>query len=377
MMVHGLRRYFEKGIVPLVTNLKGIKLTAKESRAAGVAEIVLNSRLATLAEITDPYSIGSPFERFLENVATRFSKATLLPLWNDWLKLFSSAMTQDRILTAATAYGDAAPTERAYLAFLGIDQDMAGRIGRQFAEHGETVDGMRIAGTEEWTDPVARRAYRAAINKDVDSTIVTKGIGDVPLWMNTPLGRTAAQFKSFALASHQRAFLRGLQAVELGVDGGRAAQLAGLISATTIGMFIYWLKSVEANRQDDISDNPGRWIAEGLDRSGLFAVMFEVNNTVEKSLGIGGYAGLQALFPSGSQGGKASRYVNRSTAATVTGPTGDFVDTLVRVANGVSDGDLKESDVNAIRRLLPFGTLPVVKSILEYNVVPAAKEAVR
>ena len=41
-------------------------------------------------------------------------------------------------------------------------------------------------------------------------------------------------------------------------------------------MFIYWMKSVESNRIEDVSDNPGRWLAEGLDRSGIFTVAFEI-----------------------------------------------------------------------------------------------------
>lgn len=375
MMVHGLGRYMARGVVPLVTNIKAIKLSAKESRYAGIAERILNSRMATLAEIADPYSQSSPFERFMENVAVGFSKLTLMPLWNDWQKLFASAITQDRVLEGVERFGKIKATERAYLAYLGIDEDMANRIARQFAAYGDT-DGIRLANTEDWDDPVAVRAFRAAINKDVDSIIVTKGVGDVPLWQHTPLGRTVLQFKSFALASHQRAFMRGLQAAELGVDGGRAGQLAGLISSAAIGMFIYWLKSVESNRTEDLSDNPGRWIAEGVDRSGLFSVAFEVNNTMEKAFGIGAYAALQSLFPDKEQSGKASRYMVRSVTASFTGPTGDFVDTLAKVANSLTNGDLKESDVNAIRRLAPGGTLPGIRSVLEYGIVPEAREAV-
>jgi hypothetical protein len=381
MMVHGLGRYMSAGVVPLVTNLKALRLTAKEARAAGIAERILNSRMATLAEITDPYSMSSPFERWLENVSIGFSRLTLMPLWNDFQKLFTSAMTQDRILEGVTSYARLRAEEKTYLAFLGIDENMAARIAGQWDG---TKDGtVRIANTEAWDDPVAVRAFRAAINKDVDSTIVTKGMGDVMLWQHTPIGRTVLQFKSFALASHQRAFMRGLQAAELGVDGGRAAQLAGLLSATSIGAFIYFMKSVEANRTEDISDNPGRFIAEGLDRSGLFSVMFEINNTVEKAFGLGAYASLQALFPSDEQAGKASRYMQRSVAASFTGPTGDFIDTIARVGTGLQRRDkqgnytgLNEGDVNAIRRLAPFATLPIARSVVEYGIMPGAREAV-
>lgn len=370
MMVHGLGRYMGQGIKPLVTNLKAVKMSVREARLAGaVAERILNTRMATWAEIADPYSVSSPFERFLENTSKNFSKLNGMVYWNDFMKSFAATMTQTRILESTTGFAGINKREKAYLAFLGIDESMAQRISKQFDEFGMTEGGVHIAGTEDWTDLVARRAYRAAMNKDVDSIIVTKGIGDVPLFAHTPTGRAVLQFKSFALASHQRAFMRGLQEAPAGV-------ISGMMMATTVGMLIYWLKSVESNRADDLSDNPGRWLAEGLDRSGMFSVMFEVNNTMEKAFGTGAYAALSSAFPDKDQSGKASRYAVRSTAATFAGPTGDFVDTLVKVVAGMKDGDLKESDVNAIRRLAPGGTLPGIRSILEYGVMPKAREAV-
>ena len=49
--------------------------------------------------------------------------------------------------------------------------------------------------------------------------------------------------------------------------------------------------------------------------------------------GIGAYGAFESLFPGASQGGTASRYLVRSPSATLMGPTGDFIDTIVRVLN--------------------------------------------
>jgi hypothetical protein len=62
-----------------------------------------------------------------------------------------------------------------------------------------------------------------------------------------------------------------------------------------------------------------------------------------------------------------------ATAASLPGPTGDFVDTLVKVTRGMKDADLTESEVNAIRRLAPGGTLPVIRSLLENGIMPEAR----
>ena len=370
MMVHGFSRVMGDGVAPLVRNLGAVKMSVREARLAGtVAERILNTRMATMAEITDPYSMRSPLERWMDNAARYFSIANGSVFWNDFAKSFASTITQNRILDDVGRMDAINDRERAYLAFLGIDRGMADRIARQFAEHGETVDGVRIAGTEDWTDIQARRVYRAAIVKDVDSTIVTKGVGDVPLFSHTPTGRAVLQFKSFALASHQRVLLRGLQESPASVISGMAASVA-------IGMFIYWLKSVESNRMEDLSDNPGRWIAEGLDRSGLFAVMFEVNNTWAKVGGRDIYEGLQAVMP-GSGEGQASRYAMRNLTGTLMGPTAGLVEDFGRLLSAVKQQQLNEGDVRAMRRIAPAASLPVVRSLLEYGVMPNALEAVR
>src|SRR5690606_17124723 len=115
---------------------------------------------------------------------------------------------------------------------------------------------------------------------------------------------------------------------------------------TIMGMLVYVLKSAESNRLDDLSDNPGRWIAEGLDRSGIFSVAFEINNTFEKSFGLGAYGALMKAFPQASQQGTASRYAARSQAAAWTGPTGDLLDTAIHVAAALKSATIGDFDKN-------------------------------
>ncbi|MBN8935185.1 MAG: hypothetical protein J0I13_02505, partial [Rhizobiales bacterium] len=312
-MVHGLTSYMRDGLGPLIRNVKAAKLSREEAKLAGaISERWLASRLATLAEITDPYAMNSPFERFLTNAATGFTQLTGLLHWNDFQKGIAATMTQNRILrnaelAAEKGFAALPADERAYMGFLGIGQDRAENLGRLFRQHGETLDGVRVASTERWGDDAVpaflRRAYRAAVNKDVDSIIVTKGAGDVPLFANTPAGRAILQFKSFAIASNQRVLIRGLQE-----DTTRF--VGGVVGMATIGTFIYAMKQLESGRE--ISDNPGTWIAEGLDRSGIFSVALEINNALEKVGAPGLYAGLAAMFPSASQKQPASRFAVRS-----------------------------------------------------------------
>ena len=256
-MVHGLKSYMVDGLGPVIRFSKGAKMSRQEAKLAGaIAEKWLASRVATLAELTDPCAQGSTFERFLQNASAGFSKMTGLLHWNDFQKGLTSVMTQERILrnaeTAAAKGFQALPArERAYMGLLGIGQERAEALGRMFAQHGEVLEGVRVANTERWgNDPAAaglRSAYRAAINKDVDTIIVTKGIGDTPLFMSTPTGRAVMQFKSFALASNQRVLIRGLQE-------DKTRMVGGIVGMTAIGAFIYMLKQIESGRE--ISGQP-------------------------------------------------------------------------------------------------------------------------
>lgn len=387
-MVHGLSSYMSDGLGPLIRNVQAVKMSRQEAKLAGaISEKILASRMATLAEITDPYARNSPFERLLENASAGFSKMTGLLHWNDFHKAVASTMVQNRILAnaeiAVSKGFDALPAkERAYMGFLGIGKGDAERLGDLFRTHGETLDGVRVANTERWgADASAdfiRRAYRSAINKDVDSIIVTKGVGDVPLFANTPAGRTLLQFKSFALATNQRVLLRGLQE-------DKSRLIGGIVGMTTIGALVYALKQIETGR--DISDNPGTWIAEGLDRSGIFAIAFEVNNALEKAGAPGFYTGAATAFPNLSQRQPASRYATRSVVGGFLGPTfqsatdaASLVSMGLANLNRIAGGDgrpMTEADIATVRRLTPYASLPYWRWLIDRVIVPRAKEAVQ
>jgi hypothetical protein len=280
--VHGLGQFMET-VPQLLTNVKAVKMSVGEARLAGnVVETVLGHRLATISEIVDPYASRGPVEAFLENATNVASKWNGIRIWTDMMKSVASVMTQNRILSGVSSFDAVKPKEKAYLAYLGIDQSMAERIASQFTAHGENIDGVRVANTESWTDPVAVRTYRAAMNKDVDSIIVQKSVADVPLFASTPTGRMLLQFKSFALASHQRILLRGLQEDQTRFIGGAVAM-------TAMGMLMTYLKAVSGNRtekQSSFFENPGWWIGEGFDRAGIAAVPMELANTFERATGV-------------------------------------------------------------------------------------------
>lgn len=374
-MVHGMQAL---GVGPLAARLgsslkkEAIRLSVQEAQLAGnVLEKVHNSRLASIIDVTDPYRTKSAAEAFMEKMTDVASRWNGIRTWTDTMKGWASVVTQNRILDGVGRYADLPDSERRYLAFLGIDRSMAERIAAEAGQHGTVTEGVRVAGSASWADESARRAFYGAVNKDVDSIVIQQSRGDIPLFANTPLGRMALQFKSFTLASNQRILMRGLQE-------DQARFLSGTVGMVSIGMMIGVIKAYEANRQNELSNNPGYWISEGLDRSGILAIPFELSNTAEKlnlygakraAVDIG-----EILFPgvSGKEG--PSRFSSRGKMSALFGPTVGFAEDIATVLTIpealATDGEVRDSQKTAAKNLLPFMSYTGVKQFLNYAVLP-------
>lgn len=340
--IHGFKRFF-KGLSHVASNLKGVKLNVQEAKRAGnILENVLHTRLATLAELTDPLNTGqSTFERFTANVARLGTKLNGITLWNDVMKGFSSVVTQQRLIEEVQnlSKGTIKKTDRTYLAFLGIDEGNVNQILRQVDKFAEKESDLWVANTEKWTDADAVRLYRNALNQDVDRTIVTKTAGDVPLFMNSEIGKTIGQFKSFTFASTQQVLIARLQQAD-------AAALNGFIASVSAGMLIYYLKTLAAGKEP--SEDPAKWVVEGIDRSGVLGIVMEANNISEKltrgKVGINGLIGGEVM----------SKYASRGIVDTLAGPTAGQMKDIATITAAISTGEIKESDVKAFRRMIPY-----------------------
>ncbi len=348
VMAHGVRRVLGDAVIPMIRNFKGFRMAANEVKLTGTAwDMVLDTRALSFADLGDEFGRLSRFERGFESLSRTFVLANGLSPWNSAMKQFTGVVTQARILDAVTAFktGKAKPGELEKLAQSGIPKEDWLPIAELFERHGATDRGVRLANTVEWAGEEAvrlRNVFRAAVAKDVDTIIVTPGIADKPLWMSTQTGAMIGQFKSFAMSSVQRVMLLRLQQRD-------AAALNGLFLATGLGMMVYAQKTLQAGRP--LSDDPGVWIREGVDRSGVTGFIFDANNILEKftrnTIGINALTG----------GPTASRYASRNVTGALVGPTLGLVETAAKVTGAIATRDVNQSDVRAIRRLVPYQNL--------------------
>ncbi|TPJ76903.1 hypothetical protein FJ422_29720 [Mesorhizobium sp. B2-6-3] len=351
VFAHGLTSTFRDGFLPMVKNFRAYRLAAQEVKDAGTAlDMVLDSRVMAMADITDDFGRHSAFERGLTSLSTRFGVVSLMAPWNATLKQFSGLVTMTNILRASerVAAGKGTARDIRNLASSGIDADLAERITKQFATHGDNQDGVLLAKAGDWSDIEAREAFRTAVVREVDRAIVSPG-QDKPLWMSTELGKTVGQLKSFGVSSMQKTMLVGFQQRD-------AATLNGIMVSLALGAAAYGLKAKIAGQEP--SDDPKVWAAEALDKSGLVGWLMDANGVVEKATR--GKWGI-ARFT----GKPISRFASRNVAGAFLGPTVDAVSDIFQVSGSIFAGDTTQADTHKLRKLLPANNLFYVRTLFD------------
>ncbi|MBP2294715.1 hypothetical protein [Azospirillum rugosum] len=343
--VHGITRVFGDGLAPLVRNFAAFRASAEEVKAAGTAlDMVLHSRAMSLADIGDEFGRRTRFERGLSATANHFGAIAIMAPWNAALKQFSGVITATNLIrdAQALAAGKLGRDRITRLAAAGIDHELAQRIAQQFAQHGESQDGVHIAHTDRWTDRQALETFRAAIVREVDRTINTPSAGIKPLWMSSPVGKLVGQFKSFSFATTQQIAIAGLQRRD-------AAILNGLMLAVGLGMVAQLCVDTLAGREP--KDDPGYWIVKGLDKSGALGWLFDAANLTGKFTR--GLTSPEVL----TGGGEVGRYAGQNPLEALLGPTAGLVGDIGAVTGATVTGEWSRGDVSKARRLLPFQNL--------------------
>lgn len=391
-MTHGMNAYMRDGIEQLFGNMQGIRASIAELQQAYlITNQFQNRTLLTFADVNDRLARGTPLERLLEKTTQIASIWNGSRMMQDMMEALGGTITQTHILRAARdgTWGK----ELTRFSSLNLNQNLMERIGRHFAQHGETFKHGRgevlVAHSENWTHQVrmpdgtmkvvpdrdAIDAFRNAVGKEVDTMFSTRSIGDVPFFAQTPLGRMLLQFNSFNMSSYSRVLMRGVQ-------GEPARFLAALVPMTGTGMLVAYLQAASGGNERfekfrrNIERNPGFWIAEGLDKAGIFALPFMGANYVEAAAAAGGFGRVNPIktpimasmgdIPPELQTSSAQRDVVSQLA----GPTAGMLNAIPRAVGGIANTlqgrPQTEQQANAVKQSIPFGTYPGMKQAIQW-----------
>lgn len=364
VMVHGLKQNAQM-FKALAMNPVKSGMAIKEAKMnAAIFEMIQSTRANSIADIGDMYKQGTKFEKGLEGMSNTFGAASLMSPWNQLIKQWAGFVSSDAVLKNTVKWADGTISEasKRKLAQLGIGENEAKLIAEQVNKHSDTGD-VWLANAGEWDKGIAE-IFKNAIIKDTDSMIVTPGVGDKPLFMNTATGKLVGQFKSFVFASHGRMLISGLQQRD-------AAFFNGLMLSMGLGALTYSMK--ELVRGEKPSSDPAKIISEAVDYSGIFALMAETNGIVEKATR--GNVGINALTGNPPM----SRYASRNALGAIFGPTVGTVNDVFEVTGGIGMqiGDdpqgFTQRDMKALRRLVPYQNLWYTRNLLNYVEEQAAE----
>ncbi len=365
-MTNGVRNVWADALIPLVTNTGAAKAArAQIAEVSGIAEVLLNSRMMRIADITDPHAMRTPIENTLNLMASKASLFSGIMHWNQFLKETAGVLSMNRL--RRIDLNKISQRDDRFLRRIKLTPANLERIQGEMKLHGQDLGGHFVPNARLWKDDISE-LFGAVIRADADTVIVTPGIGDkVPLAEKAWWMKPALQFKAFALAAHRKSLIVGLQE-----DQGRFLSNAAL--SVSMGMFVYWLKA-QSREKGNLSDNPGVWLAEGIDRSAMLPIYMEINNMAERIGAPGVYYGLGSVF--GEAPERASRFQVRSVAGSVLGPTFGLLTDTLTVGSAALKGEVGTSDIKAGRRLMPYGNHPGMKEFLNLWAVPELQAAVK
>jgi hypothetical protein len=318
-----------------LTSIKANKITRADAQRMGTAlEWTLDTRAGTLADIGDELA-GSKVEEFAQRATQAFSRVSLMATWNSSLKSITSALEQDAILRLVQGRRISS-LNRGKLAVHGIGDEHIERIAAQVRQFADTSDGMLRARTELWTDREAAELVEQAVLRSADTLVLSRGVGDLPVFMDSEVAKTLLQFKSFGMASVNRLLIPMAQ----GLAHGDLATANGLAVMLSLGAFTYATKEWAAGREPDLS--AARLIPEALNWSGVLAYLPDVYDPL-----VGAPLNLPRL----------SRYQDRSASESFLGPTVGTFDEVLATASRFTDGTVTQKDLHKLRQLAPLQNL--------------------
>jgi hypothetical protein len=347
LFTHGFRQNADL-FSTLITNLEGLKMAKAEAKELSAGLEFVLSRSGQLWDAFDDMVGHTVGERALRVMTNKFGRLTLMDQWNATWKQLSGIMTMNRVLRHSVDLmnGKLNPKDLGKLAASGIDEAVAERIAAQYQKHGTVYGRLFLANANDWDDPLARQALQAAVRREADITVVTPG-QERPLWTSGTYGSVVGQFRTFQLISVQRTLIAGLQEMD-------AAKVSAMAMMISLGMLSEQLKMIihgkeKKNQPKDMGD----WMYVGLANSGILGWLSDADQMAHKvtrgNISVGKFAfGREA---------PTSRFASQNAIGALAGPSaGAFAD-VVQAIGAASSGDIRESDVHAVRRLLPYQNL--------------------
>lgn len=338
-----LMQYGFRGFAPsMMKTLGGIFTPATapskvQIRRMGAAiESWQNKRLAG---ITDQVDVSNRVVDFLDRA---WGKITGFNLWTDTMEQIAGNQAMDLVLRMGEKLHKGkklSDVETRKMARMGFNiNDLTG-FYVQALKVGGMKPFLKTGNSIEWQDLLLSKKFEAGIGASIRTSIVRVGVGDKPIMMDNPLTSLIFQYKTFAMASHNRMVVAGLGQRDITAATGMLQLIA---MGYVVGASKAWLRG----------DDPSKWtpekaMVEAIDRSGLLGV----------------YSVPFSLMAGMATGTTSSRNLHRGMRDIIGGPSFGTLDRAVTFGEDVAEGDAWNENT---KRLIPlFSNALHARQILE------------
>ncbi len=341
----GFKTQFEMWGDMLSNKNRGIfKAGKKEAQSfAEAVDMVTGQRAMLFSDIGDMFGMSSKVEGMMGKAANfNFMYINMMSRWTEFMKSAASVTIGSRILEDSIKWskGTLSDKFKTKLAASGIDEEVAKRIAKMHESHGTKTTHNFMANTVEWTDDLAKQRFGAALNKDINITIVTPGKGDTPLFMNYELASTIVQFKKFAMASTQRMLMRGMQEKDMDF-------LFGSMLLMGSGMLVDSVYTTFRFDKDYSKKSLTAKLLAAFDRSGLGGIFVDVNRSIEALTD--NRIGIAPLMGEGKPYGSSMK-----SKVGLLGPSASQIYNIFDIMYDVGGKSYNHYTARNVRRLIPF-----------------------
>lgn len=341
--VYGLEKAV-KGNKILFKNISSNLTKAEKAQIENFGQFADATLKNSLINIVDTnFTHGTTkFERSLNNLTKFFSKTTFIEMWNNQMTQTAAGLSMDSLTKVIKRFGRGGElTEKEWTNINNVyrlsKNDLTGMAKELEVHSGVSANGYEFPYYDNWGDRDLADKFRIAVKEEAQRTIVTKDIGNVPLWFNTPLGSLISQFRAFNFAMTMKGVIPALQ----GLD---RAPVKGFMMAASLGALIVAAKDLAAGRE--METDPVKLLVRGIDQSGYLGILADAD-------GIANALALPSL--TGYSYGRYN-YADKNILGAFT-PTGGTLEDLQTALSAIKTLSMDRRQIHAVRKLIPFQNL--------------------
>lgn len=353
-MEHGVHRLFGALISDMATGFKGLRMSKKDARLMGAAiDFATNRRaMANWNATSELHMTGAGrTTKAIRGMGNVMSAASGMSLWTDLMETIASGLASTRILGMARKVAEGKPLtkfERVKAAQMNLTDGTLRAIAAQ-SKHWQEIKGglggkFLTGNIADWDDGAAADAFKYAVLRDVENSVITAGAQDVPTWMNNgPWGAVVSQFRKFSFAAVNKVLVPAMQNASWDVN-----VWTGIGTLVGLGAISVALRDLVIDGEIKERSTAG-WVKDAVDRSGVLGPYFELEGLAEKQFGVSPSKALT--------GQELTRFQNRTAAEAALGPSAGLVLDVSEGFQAATTNDFTAQDLHRMRRLVPFQNL--------------------